>query len=259
MLLPFLLLKQDGRDLVSVRAGTLPIVLTAPHGGRSAIPGVEPRTGSKTSKGFSVAFDTDSDELAEALADEIEHRTGERPTLIVARFSRKYVDANRPAADAYESPLGKPVYDAYHAAVEKARQDILKRFGTGLLLDIHGQGRRSDAIFRGTADGKTVRHLTKAYGMAALTGKDGLLGGLEAKGYRFVPSCAEPESKEDPSFDGGWTVRHYASDDFDAVQLETGISLRRDKRAQTARDLAEAVCAFAKRYMPKVKREAGKD
>ena len=30
-------------DLVLVQQGALPIILTAPHGGREAIPGIEPR------------------------------------------------------------------------------------------------------------------------------------------------------------------------------------------------------------------------
>src|SRR5258706_367118 len=69
---------------------------------------------------FVVVRDDNTDLLAERLAVAIEKRMKGKPYLVVARFARKYVDVNRPAADAYESPAAAPTYEAYHAALKDA-------------------------------------------------------------------------------------------------------------------------------------------
>ena len=58
---------QSGPDpLVEVRRGSLPIVITAPHGGRRPLLGVPDRTGDGVTK-FVVVNDTNTDVLAENL------------------------------------------------------------------------------------------------------------------------------------------------------------------------------------------------
>jgi N-formylglutamate amidohydrolase len=173
---------------------------------------------------------------------------------VVANFSRKYIDANREEADAYDVPAAKPAYDAYHGALAKARGAILKRWGTGILLDLHGQGTRKDVVYRGTSNLQTIKHLIEKHTLSALTGSDGLLGVFAAKGNTLIPSNEATEAKEHPSFNGGWIVRHYGSKEggmFDAVQFEFGANFRRSEGlTKAAQDLAEAVAAFAKKYLP---------
>src|SRR5207244_1253228 len=92
----------DTGDLVVVRRGTVPVILSAPHGGREAIPGVPPRQGKGVAQ-FRTAADTNTAELAEAAAAELERRLGGKPFVVIARFARKYLYANRPPEGAYES------------------------------------------------------------------------------------------------------------------------------------------------------------
>ncbi|MEM1070555.1 MAG: hypothetical protein AAGI63_16755, partial [Planctomycetota bacterium] len=103
-------------ELVTVQAGDIPIILSAPHGGRLAIPKVDKRLGVGV-RSFRTVMDTRTDLLTQKIADEIEKETGKRPFLVIAQFHRRYVDANRKPERAFESPNAKPVYEAYHQAI----------------------------------------------------------------------------------------------------------------------------------------------
>jgi N-formylglutamate amidohydrolase len=259
LLLPSLALAQAPTDkLLTIKPGTLPIILTAPHDGTLSVPGVPKRKGDGITK-FVVVRDTGTAPLVELLADAIEKKMGGRPYVVIARFSRQYIDANRDPKNAYESKKAKPVYDAYHAAIEDAKKAIVKKWGRGILLDIHGQGAENDTVFRGTNDTKTVKHLIGRSGRGALIGPKSILGVMEKKGVKVKPACASTD-KEDRRYSGGYTVQHHGSRDggsIDAIQLELGSALRLAKgRPRTAELLAEAVAVFAKEFLPakKVKR-----
>lgn len=242
----------DPGKLVVIRHGNLPIILSAPHGGRMPIPGVPDRA-DKDKKQFAVVLDTNTDELALKAAAELERKLGASPYVVVAQFARKSADANRPADGAYESELAKPEYDAYHAALASACAEVRKKWGRGLLLDIHGQAAEVDTIFRGTAGGKSLTALAERYGKPALTGPSSLTGLLEKSGYHVDPGT-EGAQTENPRFGGGYIVQTYGSHRgtaIDAMQLEFGTRLRsRDRVGHTAEDLAAAVAIFAHTYLP---------
>ncbi len=242
--------------LILIQQGTLPIILSAPHGGQAPIPGVTFRQGANASK-FVTVRDTDTDLLAQRLAAAIEKKFGAKPHLVVARFARKYVDPNRPAEDAYESPAAAPYYDAYHAALKKACDVVQTHYGRGILLDIHGQAAESATIFRGTAGGKSVSALTERFGKDALIGPQSVLGFLESqKSYKIFPAASAESQTEDKRFGGGYIVQTYGSHrgtHIDAIQLECGSKLRAaDRSTQTAADLADALAVFAKAYLPPI-------
>jgi N-formylglutamate amidohydrolase len=241
-------------DLVLVRKGTLPVIVSAPHGGRKPIPDVPERVGKGVAQ-FATVLDANTDLLAETFAAELEKRLDGKPWVVVARFGRKYVDANRPPELAYESDRARPHYDAYHDALAAACKAVKKGFGRGLLLDVHGQGEFKDAVCRGTRDGKTVALLVDRFGRAAVTGRRSVLGHLQRSGYKVLPDCgADDRAKEEAGFSGGHIVGTYGSHGgygIDAIQLEFGTSLRADKDRclRTARDLADAVAVFHDEYL----------
>lgn len=240
--------------LVTVQNGEIPIILSAPHGGTRRIPGVTARKGENV-KQFVTVTDTNSHRLAQALAKAIEKKWG-KPYLIVAQFSRQYLDANRPVSDAMESELAKPVYEAYHTALDQAIQDARKRWGRGLLLDLHGQAAAKSVIFRGTANGKTCSLLLERLGPDGLMGKEGLLGLLHERGYQIVPKPGSTD-KEDSRYNGGHIVRTYGASSgtgIDAVQLEFGGDFRKEANIEkSAEDLADAVFRFADSYFAEIK------
>jgi N-formylglutamate amidohydrolase len=237
--------------LVFVRQGGLPIILSAPHGGASALPGVPVREGVGVAK-FAKARDGNTAELTERLAAEIERALGGRPYVVLARFGRKFLDVNRPPSGAYESDKARPYYEAYHQALEGACREVQKEWGRGLLLDIHGQKGYPDALVRGTQNGKTVTLLRQRHGPAALSGPHSVLGHLEKAGYQILPRPGSRD-EEPPRYRGGYIVQTYGSHQghgIDAIQLEFGTRYREKGRlGRTAKDLAEAVRVFYRHYV----------
>jgi N-formylglutamate amidohydrolase len=243
---------QEPAKLVTVRDGDCPIIVAAPHGGRLAVPNVAERKGDGVKKLVTVR-DDNTDALAERLEKALEKSLGKRPFVVIARFDRKYIDANRAPKDAYEADAAKPTYDAYHAALRKASQAVQEKWGRGLLVDLHGQGADAAAIFRGTNDGKSVTLLLDRFGRSALVGPKSILGVLAKQGYSVIPAN-DSKDAEDKRFNGGHTVQTYGSksgNTIDAIQLELGADLRKTKTLdRTASDLAEAISIFAREHLP---------
>jgi N-formylglutamate amidohydrolase len=242
--------------LIPVQKGDLPIILSAPHGGRKAIPGAKAREGGAGVAQFVTGRDENTAELTEKLASAIEKELGARPYVVIARFERKYCDPNRPAKDSYEDKAAAPHYDAYHAALRDACKEVKEKWGRGLLIDVHGQAAKPDGIFRGTANGKTVAALLDKFGKQALLGPDSVVGYLARHGYPVIPdptANADQIGEEDKRYNGGYIVRTYGQAELaiDAIQLELGGQLRsKEKMHKTADDIAAAVKAFDKSYLP---------
>ncbi|MFT3881668.1 MAG: N-formylglutamate amidohydrolase [Gemmatales bacterium] len=241
----------DTSKFVTIKPGTLPIIISAPHGGTVAIPGIKERQGGTEIAQFVTVRDINTDLLAQQLADALAKKLDGQPYLVVAKFSRKYIDANRPAQGAYESKEAKPIYDAYHGALEKACKEVKTKWGRGLLIDVHGQAVRADAIFRGTQNGKTTTLLTQRFGSNAIPGPKGFQGMLEAKGYAMLPPSSSNE--KETKFNGGYIVQNYGSHTgyaIDAIQLEFGGHYSgKAKLPKTTEDIAEVVAEFVKRYV----------
>jgi N-formylglutamate amidohydrolase len=241
----------EAERLLTLTTGNLPLVLVAPHGGREAIPGIGIRQGNGVPQ-FKTGRDHNTAELAEAIALKLGQMSGAKPFLVIARFHRKYIDANRPSIEAYEALEAQPYYGAFHSAVDEACKQIRQVWGRGLLLDIHGQAAEANVIFRGTMHGKSVTDLVQRFGRQAMTGRHSILGQLALSGYKILP---EPSVNDRESrYSGGHTVQTYGSHRatrIDAIQLEFGTRLRaRGNVDQTAVDVAAAIRVFAKEYLP---------
>ncbi len=244
-------------DLVTVHRGTLPIIISAPHGGGAKPAGGVTRTKQNQAAGqsqFVTVMDTGTAELASLLAVILTRALGAKPHLVVADFHRRYADPNRAPDLASQDAVGAHQYAAFHKALRAGVNDIRAAHGRGLLLDIHGQKREPNAIVRGTRNGETVRALLKTHGDEALTGPKSILGTLAAAGDRILPPNDGPQEPlaREALFDGGYIVSEYGSHNplgIDAIQLEFGTAFRAPERlVKTARDLATAVC-FARTYL----------
>ena len=244
-------------NLVLVRQGTLPIILTVPHGGREAIPGVAPRdTLGKPSggRGFVTVTDTNTDRLALGIAAEIKKLTGKEPNLVVAKFKRKFVDPNRPPEVAVDSPAARPYYDYYHQAVRRFIDEVRSKYPAGLLVDVHGQKKDPTVVMRGTQNGRTVARLVERAGVAAVTGPNGIFGQLAANGLDVFPAndVAPQGTAENRGYNGGYTVETYSqnADGIDAVQMEFGTRYRHDAGLDlAARATGKALATFYDAYL----------
>jgi len=237
----------DAARATTVGAGNLPIIVAAPHGGRMPLVEIPPRRGVGVAQ-FSAERDSNTAELAEMLAGNLAAALGASSFLVIARFERKFIDANRAESAAFETPAAKAYYEAYHRALRDAAAEVKKRWGGGLLLDIHGQGAEADTIFRGTHNGRSVAALRGRFGAASLVGPKSILGQMAALGYRIAPA-----DDHEIRYTGGYTTQTYGSHRgtaIDAVQLEFGANLRRQANLErTATDLARAIEIFAREYL----------
>ena len=246
-------------EFLLVQRGELPIIITAPHGGSMAIPGVPKRLGpegERKSGKFVTGQDVRTFELATATAKRVEEITGKKPYLVASKAHRQYVDPNRPEKEAVEHPKAAAVHAAFHGQVREFVDELRKKFPHGaLLLDIHGQASFPDTLIRGTQNGTTVMRAVEKHGVAALTGEASILGFMAGKGVKVEPPNTPPGTPPEPrGFNGGWIVRSYGShttNGLDAIQLEFGGSFRTDatKREETAKFLAEAIKAYSEKFL----------
>ncbi|MBS0209877.1 MAG: N-formylglutamate amidohydrolase [Planctomycetes bacterium] len=233
--------------LVIVEEGTLPIVITAPHGGRDEVPGVPERQGRGVDQ-FVTQADSNTFELAHNLARNLERRLKAKPYFVGAKFARKYIDVNRPTEQGVESPNAMPVYRAYHEAIAHTCRTVQNKHHVGLLIDVHGQAGYPDNVLVGTVEGKTMTLLVNRHGREALAGQNGLLGWLADSEVKTLPALGSGSLKA-PKFNGGYTVQTYGSDQpggIDAVQFETGANFRSTKEQRI--DAANKFGAAIERY-----------
>jgi len=234
--------------LVETMRGDLPLLLTVPHDGMEAVPGVPRRTGGVRARDASTLA------IAHGVSDGLLAALGGRPYLVAAHFSRRYIDANRPPDQAYEVAAAAPYYDAYHGQVAAYVAELRARFpGGALLVDVHGQAADRDALIRGTQDGATVAALLARAGEAALTGPRSVFGQLQARGYAVTPPNTPLGAPPESLYRGGYTVLAYGSQratGIDAIQIEIGATWREPPSApRLAADLAAALAVFSEAYL----------
>jgi N-formylglutamate amidohydrolase len=234
----------EAQETVDASKGTLPLILTVPHDGgdfRELVP--ERKTGVLTR-------DAGTARLAQSVASILQAHTGKRPYLVIARFSRKYLDANRAEREAMESEGARPAYRAYHDQIAAYVDEVRSRYPSGsLMIDIHGQSQDPDTTFRGTRAGLTTKALIGRHGQDAIQGENSILGLLAAKGYAVNPPIDRLSLDEDLRYSAGFTVVQYGSQKasgIDAIQLEFGKNHR--ARERLAQDFAEALLVFMTHY-----------
>ena len=115
---------------------------------------------------------------------------------MVARFARRFIDANRPPEVALDHPDARPGYDLYHGWLRRFVDQVRARHPAGLLIDVHGQHKDPDVVMRGTVNGRTITRLLARAGQASITGREGLFGQLEAKGLPVFPANDLPKHQE---------------------------------------------------------------
>ena len=254
--------------LVERLRGTLPVLLACGHDGAQQPEGVRAREREQFPAccDFQPSRDRNVADLTRALVDQLRRQVGEAPYVVIATFHRKYIDANRSAACAFEPGPAQPYYEEYHAVLRGFIDEIrAENDGIGLMLDLHGAQRRSDApadIYVGTENGETIAALRAGTSDDALYRRRGLVGLLQAADYAMLPSRFG--NREHPAFTGGYTVETYGSqraDGIDAIQLEIAAELRTNAagRARLATVLGSAIASLVPRWLPSPARRLGGD
>jgi N-formylglutamate amidohydrolase len=232
--------------LVDSQLGELPLLLTCPHDGRGKPPGVPVRPDQQPGCGRARKQpDLSTRPITLGLSTTVEDLTAQ-PFSVVARFHRRFIDANRRAACAFKSQAAAPFYEEYHRRIRLGIAAIKSAFpNRGLLADIHGAADLADRpgihVLLGTDNGNSLRRLLDLDPII-LWRRGGPVRALQAAGFGVIP--AEAGDEEHSSFDGGFTVRRHGATraaGLDALQVEIVRSVRSDERRR--KQLIQALAA----------------
>ena len=121
--------------------GNIPLILSIPHGGD-----ITPSEISNRTYGVTVT-DSNTVELGIAIRNYFYANYNIRPYVIINNLKRTKLDANRDRVEAAQGNIyAERAFDEFHFYIENAREDIISKFGTGVLFDIHGHGINPDGF-----------------------------------------------------------------------------------------------------------------
>lgn len=232
--------------------GTLPIIISAPHGGLIAPSGIPNRTCN------SPTYDLDSRtiELTRQIDTALFNLTGCRPHLIICNLRRTKVDCNRNIADgACGNVDAINAWTDFHDFIDTAQYIAQNQYGgKALYIDLHGHGKQPYRLelgygLSGGAFNQTDAVLNNAFYLNASSIKQlvntnvsgsthaQLLRGPNALGTYFanagfpaVPSQQSPNTGGFPYFSGGYNTFNYtciaANNTVNGLQIECDSTVR---------------------------------
>ena len=226
------------RAFVEYIPGSLPLVITAPHGG-TLRPGDIPEREWGT-----MVRDYATDDMAYRLADALEERVGARPHLILLHLHRTRLDANRDLEEAAQgNPLAERAWHEFHHWTEVAMKRVKADHGEGFYMDLHGHGKHDDfelgyLLTRSDLEA-TAEELDQEWAVSKsslrtlaedsslpfsqlIRGEESLGTLYEEEGYTSVPSPVRPYPSG-PFFSGGYNTRRHGCREGGAIcgyQLE---------------------------------------
>lgn len=245
---------------IEYRCGSLPLIITAPHGGYLSPDSLPTRA----CQGASTVQDGFTLELAQAIDSMYALNHACRPHIIISHLHRRKLDPNRDSSEAScDDARSMAVWRAFHGFVQAARDTVQQKYGKGLLLDLHGHAHTLERIELGyqltgdhlrsgdSAINSTFRvqrsgirslvalNLGAQTHSQLLRGPQALGSWLHASGYPSVPSQQDtaPQVGE-PFFSGGYITERHSSmfgGNVDAVQLEHFMTGIRNTAANRAR------------------------
>ncbi|MEL6672390.1 MAG: T9SS type A sorting domain-containing protein [Bacteroidota bacterium] len=241
---------------IEYRAGNLPIIITAPHGGQLKPASIPDRNCS----GCVTSRDLETDILAELFYDSLLAQTGCHPHVIINHLHRVKLDANRALGEAANgNPEAQLAWQEFHDFVAHARDSLVKQYGKGLYIDLHGHGhsiqrlelgyRLTSSKLRQNPEGLNESSLVSSSSIRHLVGNNlgqlthaELLRGNQSLGTLFenenfpsVPSSNQPfPLSGEAYFSGGYNTERYGSSQggtIDGVQIECNYTGVRDNAA----------------------------
>ncbi len=257
-------------NYIEYRAGDLPLILTAPHGGTLTPSEIPDRTYGTTT------LDTNTRELAIACYNEIVTRTGKRPHLILCHLRRTKLDANREIVEAAQgNTFAEQAWTEFHDYIAAARSATRSDHGFAHLIDLHGHGHAIDRLELGYGLGATELNITDTAlnnpGYAWMStlrtlalARPGvpfstLLRGSRSFGdlcnLRGVPAWPSPDFPSPGTadfFNGGYIVQTHSclldNDTVRGVQIESHFTGVRDSSASRA-DFASRLANVLQPYL----------
>jgi len=253
------------KQYIEYLAGDLPFIVSAPHGGREKpeeLPDREQGT---------FAFDTNTQELARAIGEELHTRTGHWPHLVICRITRRKLDCNREITEAAAgNPLAEQSWRDFQGFIDSAQAAVVKQQGRGLYIDLHGHGHAEQRLELGylhtaeqlaasdtelNAPPYATDSSLRAIAARGTTSYADLIRGptsfgalMEKHGFASAPSPNNPHPKA-PFFRGGYNAARHGRDaaPLAGFQIESnsrGVRDTAESRKKFAAALADALEAF---------------
>ncbi|MCF6213558.1 MAG: hypothetical protein L3J45_05985 [Flavobacteriaceae bacterium] len=232
-------------NYIEYKAGNLPIIIVAPHGGSITPFDIPDRTYG------TMTVDSNTEQLSVLIADSIKARFGKYPHLIICRLKRTKLDANRDVDEAAQgNAIASHSWEEFHHYIEVAKTKITQDYGNGLYLDIHGHGINPDGFYdlriwlgylltseeldlpdnilnsdnyKNKSSIKMLAETSNSEFIALIRGPLSFGSLIENAGYASVPSNINPSPQGSRFFSGGYnTWRHGSKNSgaIDAIQLE---------------------------------------
>ncbi|MFM8710974.1 MAG: hypothetical protein ACKOC7_06820, partial [Sphingomonadales bacterium] len=202
--------------------GTMPLVISVPHGGAINLNEIPDRS----CEGAVTVTDSYTKELALEIADHLQKYKGQSPYLVICNLVRKDIDQNRdkPEATCGDSRMDAP-WESFHTQIDEAINEAIAQFGYCIYIDLHGHGHPEQRLELGymlsdkelkefylTKTNPTKQHSLSNYVKEA-KGKlelHDLLFGPQAfgtlmanEGFPSVPSAQDPFPEEGQKYFNG--------------------------------------------------------
>ncbi len=225
--------------------GNIPIILSVPHGGD-----ISPSEISNRTYGVTVT-DSNTIELAMSIRSYFYSIYGIRPYVIINNLRRTKLDANRDKTEAAQGNIyAERAFDEFHYYIENAREEIIAKFNTGILFDIHGHGPNPDGfvdirtwigyLLSGSELDESDEFINQSISIdetslaslidyssqplsIVIRGEKSLGSIFEKNGYEALPSSSSPGPQGMRYFSGGFNTQLYGTNknyNFNAIQLE---------------------------------------
>jgi len=269
---------------IEARAGNMPLVISAPHGGTYKPDEIPERSGSD----IVTVRDMNTIELALQVEQALLSSYDVQPFVVINHLHRSKLDMNR---DIKEATSGNkeaetPWYN-YHNYIESALEKAIDEFGFAIFIDLHGHGHDKQRLELGYALTKqeikeNYRHPEKTDELVSksslynllreknqetgnklkelFTGEMAFGTLMEDEGIEATPSKQDPYPLEkDSYFTGGYNTRRYTSTNYPKTfgwQIESNYDGLRESeggREKFAQAFAKAINTYMmehKNYKP---------
>ena len=267
-----------GREgYIEYHPGDIPIILSAPHGGRLVPDEIPDRTYGTT------VTDDNTYELTKVIMDTMKVRFQGTPHVILCRLKRTKIDANRDSVEAAQgNRYALRAWQEYHHYINVAKNKIETSGRSGLFFDMHGHGANPDGFYdlrtwlgylvpgdildqddnilntQENANKTSIRALidTSRFDfIQVLRGKNSFGALLDSLSFKSVPSINDPGPNGSRYFSGGYnTARHGSRGGgmISAIQIEApkpGIRQNVSTWSQFAQSFTIAVDEYFYRHI----------
>ncbi len=259
-------------EFIDYREGNIPLMIISVHGGD-----IEPEwIQTRTCDGAVTVRDSYTRDVALEIESQLKIN-GYSPYIILNDLNRKKLDLNRSLNNSNCGDITtKPYWDLFHKQINDFRSQIQLKFGSGLVIDIHGHGHENQRIELGyllsaselRMDNNSINSINDSSVKSLLNNSPDdlkltdILSGefslghlLSLKGYPAVPSMDDIAPKEgELYFSGGYNTASYGSRDsgkVDAIQIELnmmGVRNNEENRKLFSKEFADVLTSYLRTF-----------